>query len=247
VASLTNYLDTNTVGWDLNIPDQVRASRFIGELKDFEKAGRFPDMCIIWLPNDHTSGTLAGSPAPEAQVADNDLALGRIVEAISQTVFWKDTCIFAIEDDTQDGWDHVNAYRTTAYVVSPYTRRHAVVHTNYAQPGFMHTMELILGLPPMNQLDAQGRAMKECFTDVPDFTAWSAVPNEVPLDEMNPPASAIGDPVRRNFALASAKLPLGKPDQCPEDLLNRILWNAEKGSIAAYPVRFAGKDDDDDH
>ena len=119
-------------------------------------------------------------------VADNDLAFGQIVEAISHSKFWKDTCIFAIEDDPQNGFDHVSSYRTTAYVVSAYTRRGAVVHTPYNQTSLVRTIELILGLPPMNQLDATATPMFDCFTDQPDFTPFTAVPNHIPLDQMNP-------------------------------------------------------------
>ena len=120
IESLRPYLATNTVGWALNIPDVFRAAQFIKELHAFEQSGTFPNLSIICLPNDHSSGARAGYPTPAAQVADNDVAFGRIVEAISHSKFWKDTCILAIEDDPQAGWDHVNGYRTTCYVVSPY-------------------------------------------------------------------------------------------------------------------------------
>ncbi|BCM89014.1 hypothetical protein IAD21_00856 [Abditibacteriota bacterium] len=251
VESLRPYLCDDTIGWDLHVPDVLRAQRFIGELKEFEKRGTFPQMVIICLPNDHTSGTSAGSPTPAAQVADNDLAMGQIVEAISHSRFWKDTCIFAIEDDPQAGWDHVSAYRTTAYVVSPYIRRHAVVSTQYNQPGLLRTMELILGLPPMNAMDAAATPLFDCFTNKPDFTPYRAVPSKIPLDQMNPAPTAIRDPLRRKYALISATLPLKEADKCPEDLLNRILWNARKGSTP-YPSRnlkdgpAAQRDDDDD-
>src|SRR5206468_7522830 len=135
----------------------------IKELKQFESDGKFPHLSIICLPNDHTSGTKKNSPTPAAQVADNDLAFGQIVEAISNSRFWRDTCIFAIEDDPQDGWDHVSSYRTTAYVISAYTKRGAVVHTNYNQTSIVRTMELMLGLPPMNLLDATATPMADCF------------------------------------------------------------------------------------
>src|SRR5207249_11788514 len=111
------------------------------------QSGRFPNLVILCLPNDHTSGTKVGAPTPAAQVADNDLAFGRIVEAISRSRFWKETCIFAVEDDPQDGWDHVSGYRTTAYVISPYTKRRQVVGTQYNQTSVLRTIELILGLP----------------------------------------------------------------------------------------------------
>ncbi len=246
VESLSNCLCTNTVGWDMDIPDQFRAAQFIKELKEYEKTGAFPNLVIICLPNDHTSGTSAGSPTPAAQVADNDLAFGKIVEAISHSPFWKETCIFAIEDDPQAGWDHVSGYRTTAYVISPYTKRKQVVSTQYNHTSIIRTFELILGLPPMNIMDATGTPMTDCFTDQPDFTPFTAVPSRVPLDQMNPDPKKIADPLLRRHALASAKLPLQKPDQCSESLLNLILWHAMKGSAVPYPQWAAGRDDDDD-
>ena len=224
-----------TVGWSLDVPDVLRADRFIKELGEFEKTGRFPDLVIICLPNDHTSGTKEGMPTPEAHVADNDLAFGRIVEALSHSRFWKQTCIFAIEDDPQDGWDHVSSFRTTAYVVSPYTRRGAVVGTQYNQPGILRTIELILGLPPMNQMDAAATPLFDCFQDKPDFTPYDAVPNNIPLDRLNPPSRAGGTAGCEEYAEFSATLPLDEVDRCPEDLLNRILWHARKGPDAPYP------------
>ena len=235
IEALRPFIVTNTVGWDLDVPDVFRAAQFTKDMKQFETADNLPNLVIVWLPNDHTSGTRPGSPRPEAQVADNDLAIGQIVEAVSHSKFWTNTCIFAIEDDPQDGWDHVSGYRTTAYVISPYTKRGAVVHTQYNQTSLLRTMELMLGLPPMNQMDATATPMFDCFTNTPDFTAFNAVTNNVPLNEMNPPPRRIADAVLRKDAIVSATLPLDKPDQCPEDLFNRILWRAMKGSQTPYP------------
>jgi DNA-binding beta-propeller fold protein YncE len=236
IESLRPYLATNTVGWGLNIPDVFRAAQFIKELRQFEQRGNLPNLCIISLPNDHTSGTKANCPTPAAMAADNDLAFGQIVEAISRSPFWKDTCVFAIEDDPQAGWDHVSGYRTTCYVASPYTRRHAVVSVQYNQTSLLRTMELMLGLPPMNQMDATATPMTACFTETADFTPFNAVKNNVPLDEMNPSPRRISDSVLRKDAYASARLPLDEADKCPEDVLNRILWHALKGSQAPYPT-----------
>jgi YVTN family beta-propeller protein len=244
LEALRPYLVTNTVGWDLDVPDLFRAQQFIKQLKNFESAGNFPNLTILWLPNDHTSATKAGSPKPEAQVADNDLAFGQIVEAVSHSRFWTNTCIFAVEDDPQNGWDHVSGYRTTAYVISPFTKRGATVSTQYNQPGLLRTLELILGLPPMNQMDATATPMFDCFTSTADFTAYDAVTNNVPLDEMNPPAKKISDARLREDAQVSARLPLEKADQCPEDVLNRILWRATMGA-KPYPewaVKFVDED-----
>jgi YVTN family beta-propeller protein len=245
IESLRPYLDADTVGWDLAVPDVFRAAQFIKELKQFEQTGDFPSLSIICLPNDHTSGTGAGTPTPDAQVADNDLALGQIVEALSHSRFWKETCVLAIEDDPQSGWDHVSGYRTTAYVVSPYTKRRQVIRTQYNQTSLLRTIELILGLPPMNQMDATATPMSDCFADVPDLTPYDAVTNNVPLDQMNAAPKKISDSLLRKEAYASARLPLQKPDQCPEDQLNRILWHAMKGSQAPYPSWAVQATDDD--
>ncbi|MBI3877924.1 MAG: bifunctional YncE family protein/alkaline phosphatase family protein [Verrucomicrobia bacterium] len=248
VASLRPHLATNSVGWDMAVPDQFRAKYFINELKQFEVKGEFPNLVIICLPNDHTSGTKAGTPTPAAYVADNDLAFGQIVEAISRSKFWRETAIFAIEDDPQAGFDHVSGYRTTAYCISPYTRRGTVVSTQYNTTSLIRTMEQILGLPPMNQFDATATPMFDCFTDTPDFTPFTAVPNNVPLDQMNLAANTIKDPLLRQHANASARMNFKQPDKCPEDLLNRILWHAMKGSAASYPawaITVGAKDWDD--
>ena len=245
--SLKPFVQSNYVGFDLNIPDVTRAAAFIKDLKGYEAAGNFPNLIIIWIPDDHTSGTKYGEPTPEAQAADNDLAFGQIVDAVSHSQFWTNTCIFGIEDDPQDGWDHVSGYRTTAYIMSPYTKRHAVVNTQYNTTSLLRTIELMLGLPPMNQMDATATPMFDCFTNTPDFTPYDAVANNVPLDEMNPPVKKIRDEALHQDAIVSAKLPLQKEDQCPEDLFNHILWRAAKGSLAPYPLQLikpVGDDDD---
>ncbi len=144
------------------------------------------------------------------------------------------------------GWDHVSGYRTTAYVVSPYTQRKAVVSTQYNTTSILRTIELILGLPPMNQIDATATPMSDCFTDVPDFAPYDAVPTHVPLDQMNPDPKKISDPLLRRNAIASARLPLEQLDRCPEDVFNRILWHAMKGSHEPYPQWAVIADLDDD-
>ena len=154
--------------------------------------------------------------------------------------------IFGIEDDPQAGWDHVSGYRTTAYVISPWAKRKAVVSTQYNTTSLLRTMEQILGLPPMNQFDATAVPMFDCFTETPDNTPFSSVANNIPLDQMNPDPKAVKDALLRRDALASARLNFRKPDACPEDLLNHSLWRAAKGSAAPYPewAVFAVSDDD---
>jgi hypothetical protein len=243
---LRPYLVTNTVGWDLSVPDVLRADRFITDLKRFETNGGFADLSIIWLPNDHTGGTSPGAPTPAAEIADNDLAVGRLVEAVSHSRFWNDTCIFCIEDDPQAGWDHVSGYRTTAYVASAYTKRRQSIHTRYNTTSLLRTIELILGLPPMNQMDATATPMFDCFTNAPDLSAFNAAPNNIPLDQMNPPAKKISDSRVRHDAIVSGRLPLQEVDRCPEDTLNRILWRAMKGNLTPYPEWAVKQVEEDD-
>ena len=235
IETIRPFSPTATVGWELAVPDQFRADFILEELKGFAATGEFPQLTIICLPNDHTSGTSPGSPTPAASVADNDLALGRIVEALSHSPFWREMAILAIEDDPQDGFDHVSGYRTTAYVASPYARRGRVVSTQYNTTSILRTIEQILGLPPMNQFDASAVPMADCFTDTPNLTPFVARPANVRLDEMNPAPRALDDPVARRDALASARMDFRQPDRVSEDALNRILWRALKGRREPYP------------
>jgi hypothetical protein len=246
VPTLAAFSPTNYVGWEMSVPDGYRADFIVRELREFEARGEFPQLVFICLPNDHTSGTSRNCPTPAATVADNDLAFGRIVEALSHSKFWREMAIFGIEDDPQNGFDHVSGYRTTAYVASPFARRGAVVSTQYNTTSLLRTLEQILGLPPMNQFDASAVPMFDCFTDTPDFSPFSAVPNQVPLDEMNPDPQAIHDPLLRKNALASGRLDFRRVDACPEDVLNRILWHAMKGSQAPYPAWAVTLVEDDD-
>jgi YVTN family beta-propeller protein len=246
IRTLRNHSDTNSVGWDLKVPDVMRAAEFIRELRQFETNGGFPDLVILYLPNDHTGGEHSDYPTPGSQIADNDLALGRVLEALTHSRFWSDTCLLAIEDDPQAGWDHVSGYRTTCYVASPYTRRKRTISTQYNQISLVRTIELILGLPPMNQLDASATPMFDCFTDVPDLTPFTSAPNQFPLDKITPDPKKVTDRRRRQDVISSNRLTLDQPDRCPEDLLNRILWRAMKGTDTPYPewaVKRVGDDD----
>ncbi len=175
------------------IPDVLRADAFIKDLQKFEQmeGDEWPELIIIALPNDHTGGTRPGIPTPRSMFADNDLGLGQIIEAISKSKFWKNTVIFATEDDSQAGWDHVSAYRTFGFVASPYSRLNKTVRTNFNQVSMVRTIEQILGLPPMNVMDATASPMFDCFTNKINETPYISVPNEIPLDEMNPESSQL--------------------------------------------------------
>jgi hypothetical protein len=235
IETIAPFSPTAYVGWEMAVPDQYRADFILKELAEFAKTGDLPRLVIVCLPNDHTSGTSEGFPTPAAQAADNDLAFGRIVEAFSRSPFWPKTAVLAIEDDPQNGFDHVSGYRTTAYVASPYAKRGAVVSTQYNSTSLLRTIEQILGLPPMNQFDASATPMWDAFTDVPDLRPYEAVPANVPLDQMNPPAARIADPALRDDALASARMNFREIDRAPEDALNRILWRAARGTREPYP------------
>src|SRR5207249_3927626 len=179
-----------------------------------------PNLIYLTLPCDHTDGTRPGYPTPRAMVADNDLALGQIVEAVSKSRFWPETCIFVVEDDPQDGFDHVDAHRTVALVISPYTRRRFVDHTNYNQTGMVKTIELLLGLPPMNQLDLSATAMRRCFQEKPDLTPYTCLPNRIKLDEMNLPLIRLQGKALE-WARKSLEMNLDDCDAADEDTLNR--------------------------
>ena len=234
VASLRPYSSTNVPGWNLGIPDVVRADGFIQELIAAQAKGVWATFHLLYLPDDHTGGP----PSPQAQVADNDLALGRVVEAITRSAFGANTVIFVIEDDPQSGYDHVDAHRSLCLVISPYTKRGQVVSTFYNQAGVLHTMEQIMGLPPMNQQDAMAPLMFDCFTNTPNFTAYTALPNNVDL------ASGIGgktttSPKQKHWARKLQKMDFTKPDRINEDTFNRYIWFTVKGD-APYPSEFVG-------
>ncbi len=249
IETIGPFSPGDTVGWNMEVPDVWRARYIANQIAAWDKEGRMPQLILICLPDDHTSGTRAGSPTPSACAADNDLAFGRIVEALGRSRFWKETVVFGIEDDPQNGFDHVSGYRTTAYCVSPYTKRGAVVGTQYNTTSLLRTIEQILGLPPMNQFDATATPLFDCFTATPDFRPFEAVANNVPLDEMNPNPRAVKDRLLRRHAALSARLNFRVADACPEDTLNRILWHAVKGSAAPYPAwavtLISDRDDDD--
>jgi YVTN family beta-propeller protein len=218
-----------------NVPDQMRAAAFIKELKEYEKqpGDQLPNLIVMALPADHTVGTKEGNPTPQAMVADNDLALGQIIEALTKSKFWSSTVVFVTEDDSQSGWDHVSAYRTTGLVVSPYSHLQKTVHTNYNQTCMVRTIEQILGIPPMNVIDATALPMYDCFTTLPDPSAYVKLKNRVSLTEKNKSVAELSGKAKK-FALLSATPQFEHIDGGNDDLLNRILWYATKGNVA-YP------------
>jgi DNA-binding beta-propeller fold protein YncE len=238
IETLARFTAPDYPGWCLDVSDQQRMDAFLTEFREYEKKGRWLDFMIVHLPQDHTAGTSPDAPTPAACVADNDLAVGRLVEAISHSKFWKKTCIFIIEDDPQDGFDHIDGHRSTCLVISPYTKRKQVVSKFYNQTSVLHTMERILGLPALTQFDGRSPLMTDCFTDTPDFSTYKALPAKVPLDQMNRPLRELRG-AAREWALKSLAQDLSHPDRVDDDTFNRILWYAVKGE-APYPATLAG-------
>jgi len=246
IESIKDFSPTGYVGWNMSVPDQVRADFILKELAEFEKQGSYPQLTIICLPNDHTSGTSKNCPTPAACMADGDLAMGRIVEGLSRSKFWSKMAIFAIEDDPQAGWDHVSGYRTTAYVVSPYAKRGALVSTQYNTTSILRTIQQILGMPPMNQFDGSATPMFDCFEDTADLRPFVSIPANIPLDQMNPGSVALTDPLLKQLAQWSEEMNFEQVDRAPEDRLNRVLWHAMRGSHVAYPQWAIGSLEEDE-
>jgi hypothetical protein len=216
-------------GFDLDYADVDRAKVFLDDLKEFEKAGAMPRFMILRLGNDHTSGTSAGKMAPLAAMADNDLALGMIVEAVSKSPFWSKTAIFVIEDDAQNGPDHVDSHRSVAFAISPYVKRGVIDSTMYNQASVLRTMELLLGLRPMTQFDAAARPMAAAFTSTPDARPYQSVEPTRSRTERNP--------ANNPTAARSERMDFSEADRIDDDELNDILWRAIRKTEPPAPIR----------
>jgi hypothetical protein len=247
VPALEGRFDPLFRGFDMRYPDVKRADRFIAELARFEREGEMPRLQVVRLPNDHTSGASPGLPTPAAAMADNDLAFGRLVEAVSRSRFWPHTCIFSVEDDAQNGPDHIDAHRTIAYVISPWARHGAVDSTLYSTSSMLRTIELILGLEPMSQFDAAAMPMLASFQKTPVAEPYRCLPANVPLDELNA-ATAWG-------ATESLAMDFTVEDRADDLKLNDIVWRSVRGADSPMPpprraafvfTSVEDEDDDDD-
>ena len=223
--SLAAHTNRAYPGWSLEIPDQVRVEIWLKEFQDFVRAGKMPALEFVRLPNDHTAGASAGSPTPRAYMADNDLALGRLVEALSKSPFWKSAVVFVLEDDAQSGPDHVDSHRSPLLVISPYNRGR-VIHRFANTTDVLATIEDILGLGRMSQFDHYGRPLREIWESTPDLSPYTSLTPSVSLKEVNPKRGAMAE--------ASKKLALKVEDASDDDLFNRILWTTIKGD-KPYP------------
>ena len=218
----------NYRGFDLDYSDIDRAKVFLEDLKKFEASGEMPNLLLVRMGNDHTYGAAAGKVAPQALVADNDLGIGMLVEAVSRSKFWKETAIFIIEDDAQNGADHVDSHRSPAYLISPYVKRGSVDSSMYNTTSVLRTFELILGLRPMTVFDAAARPMFAALQMTPDLTPYTAEKARIPLDTKNPANTAA--------ARKSAAMDFDDADEIDDDELNAILWATIKGPNVPVPT-----------
>lgn len=246
IPVLKDHFCTFYTGWDLGTRD---TTRFYQWKKDFDSllaAGQLPRFNSVRFGNDHTEGLRKGRPTPYAHVADNDLAVGLFIEYLSKSPIWKESVVFVIEDDAQNGADHVDAHRSTAYVAGGLIKRHYVDHTMYSTSSMLRTMELILGILPMSQYDAAATPMWRCFTTTPDLTPFKALPINVDLNEKNT--------VMNEWQRRSEAFNFTKEDAAPDLEFSIVLWHAIKGDQVPFPgpkraafVKLRkDKDDDDD-
>jgi DNA-binding beta-propeller fold protein YncE len=227
VKALEGHFDPHFRSFDMDYSDLKRADRFLEELAGFEQSGEMPRLVILRLPNDHTSGTSPGKLTPTAYVAENDLALGRVVEGLTRSRFWKGMAIFVVEDDAQNGSDHVDAHRTVALAISPYIKRGSVDSTLYSTSSMLRTIELCLGLEPMSQFDAAARPMAAAFAAAPDLTPYTHRPARVDLNAKNL-RTAWG-------AEQSQRLNLEVEDRADDLMFNEIIWKSVKGAASPMP------------
>jgi YVTN family beta-propeller protein len=234
IASLNKILAPSFPTYSTSIPDVVRARIFLGDLSRMEKEGSMPNLILLQLPSNHTNGTTPGVSTPKAMVADNDFALGQIVEGLSKSKFWPKMAIFIVEDDAQNGVDHVDGHRTVALAVSPYVRRGHIDSTFYSTQSMVKSLELILGLPTMSIFDLIAEDMRNGFQSEADLTPFTAVDPVTSLFDQNPPTQALNGSSKQ-AAIASSRMRFDIPDAAPTERLNRILWHTVRGWDVPYP------------
>ena len=247
VPGLKDHVHPTYPPYNLSIPDNQRIDVWLEEFREFEKTGALPRLNILRLGNDHTAGTRPGSKTPRAMIAENDHALGRLVEAVSKSRYWKETAIFVVEDDAQNGSDHMDAHRSIGFIISPYTQRKGRVDsTLYTTSGFLRTMELILGLEPLSQYDAAATPAYNAFALTANTAPYVALAPRIDITEMNDP--------RAWGARESQEMNLAEADRAPDLLLNEIVWRSVRGAHskmpppvrAAWLKRGVGDEDDED-
>lgn len=244
ISVLDNFFCPYFTGWDLNVWDTVRYSQWAREFDSLVTANALPQFMSLRFPNDHTAGLSKGKPTPFAYVADNDLAIGMFIQHLSESPVWKESVVFILEDDAQNGPDHVDAHRSTAYVAGPFVKRNFVDHTAYSTSSMLRTIELILGIPPMSQYDAGATPMWRCFTSTANNNRFTALPSNIDLSEKNLAWNELAE--------QSATFDFTKEDRAPDLEFSEVIWKGVKGLHAIMPapkraafVRVVAKDVDD--
>ena len=228
IPVLENHICPYYTSWNQKVRDTTRVEQWKREFDSLVANNAVPQLNTIRLINDHTEGMSKGRPTPFAHVADNDLAVGKFVEYLSNSPLWKESVVFIVEDDAQDGPDHVDAHRSPAYVLGPYVKRHFADHSPYTTSGILRTIELILGLPPMSQYDAGATPLWKCFTPEADYQSFTSLPAQVDLTEKN---TAWNELSKR-----SAQFDFSKEDRIPDQDFNEVLWKGIKGMDAVLPA-----------
>ncbi|HEY4335266.1 MAG TPA: bifunctional YncE family protein/alkaline phosphatase family protein [Puia sp.] len=228
ITTLQEHYCAGFTGWDLSVPDTTRFTQWKQDFDSLLAAGAVPGLNIIRIGNDHTAGLRKGQPTPFAYVADNDLAVGEFIEHLSQSPIWKESVVFILEDDAQNGPDHVDAHRSPVYIAGGLVKRHFVDHTMYSTTSVLRTIELILGIPPMTQYDAAATPMWRCFTTAPDLTPFKVLPANINLLDKNTASN--------EWSKKSSGIDLTREDRVPDGLFNEILWKAIKGADAPLPA-----------
>ena len=228
IKALVGHYCQSFTGWDLSVWDTTRFSQWKADFDSLMTAGALPSLNVIRIGNDHTAGLRRGQPTPFAYVADNDLAVGEFVEYLSKSPVWKESVVIILEDDAQNGPDHVDAHRSPVYIAGGLVKRHFVDHTLYTTTSVLRTIELILGIPPMTQYDASSTAMWRCFSTDADLTPFRALPSNIDLREKNT--------AWNEWAKKSAGLDFAREDRVPDNLFNEILWKGIKGDNIPLPV-----------
>ncbi len=228
IKSLKGHSCIHSPSFDLDITDRFREKVWEHDFDSLLAVNQVPRFNSIRLSNDHTSGQRKGAISPIAAVADNDQGVGLLIEHLSKSPIWKESVVFVLEDDAQNGPDHIDAHRSPVYVAGPYVKRNAVMHSMYSTSGVLRTIELILGLPPMSQYDAAALPLYECFTAKPDVTPYAAKPAQVNMEQRN-----VAD---NKSSLRSEKFNFAKEDAVPDLDLNEVIWKYVKGEDAVLPA-----------
>jgi len=228
IKALQGHFCAHSPGFNLAVQDQKRVDVWAHDFDSLLTKNAVPQFNTIRISNDHTSGQRKGAVSPIAAVGDNDLAIGRFIEHLSKSSIWKESVVFILEDDAQNGSDHIDAHRSPVFIAGPYVKRNAVIHNMYSTSGVLRTIELILGLPPMSQYDAAAMPMYECFTDKPDFSPYVAKPAQVDIEQRN---MAVNESSKR-----SDKFNFAKEDAIPDLDLNEVIWKSVKGESSVMPA-----------